>query len=638
MRRRSGRFWSVFLAAGSLVALAVSLGSAITHSSALAAAAPLRSITIGEGGSENFSFSSLPPELALSAAPGGRLVLRPQVLWMLDGSSPGYAGRFPPDPRSVQRLSNGNTLLADRVNCLVGEFRPNGTLAWSYTKADDPKLVWPFAAQRLANGNTLITDRRGTRVFEVTPAKHLVWQYGSTAEWGTGVDRLADPFSATRLPNGNTLICDNKEANRVIEVRTSDYDPAKPNNGYTPASIVWRYGQDGVDGVAAGQLRSPRSAQRLGNGDTLICDAWANRVIQVTPSGDIVWQYGQTDVTNTGDPVDDLLKDCNFALRLATGNTVICDTGNSRVIEVDDQGHLVRQRGNGPLDEAAAQLREPRSLDVTADGRLIIADTGGARVAELGMPASATATSKTTECGLHFTKSFVSLDWTGEGNGRVSIAYRIDSGPWHSAGSSGYFTFPSGTRGWDLTYRATLQTADHNSGPELASLTIAYRRYEASSGGNNGDGSSGGTGSGGGGSGGGTGSGGSSGSDGGAGSGSGSGSGDGSSTGHHGKTSPSGGAVNSTTTEGIFVAPRAEVVTGTVVQEPNGTVTGTVLKSGGGTRGGGGRSSGGPAERISAAAVTSATVLGLSLLAAPAAFVDRRRRRLSAHDHSLDSA
>ena len=86
------------------------------------------------------------------------------------------------------------------------------------------------------------------------------------------------------------------------------------------------------------------------------------------------------------------------------------------------------------------------------------------------------------------------------------------------------------------------------------------------------------------------------------------------------------------------MAPRAEVVTGTVVQEPNGTVTGTVLKPGGGTRGGGGRSSGGPAERISATAITSTTVLGLSLLTAPAAFVDRRRRRLSAHDHSLDSA
>jgi|GEM_PF-2449142 len=656
---------------GVLAALCLGLAAVgVVEGSAPAGAAdvePLRTYRVGSGG-DRFSFTDLPHQMAVTDA---GLHLVPLVLWQLDDDAAAYAGRFSVDPRSVQRLANGNTLVADRVNGMVVEVRPDGTMAWSYSKADDPDLVWPFSAQRLASGNTLITDRRGTRVFEVDRQKRLVWQYGSTEEWGTGIDRISDPFSAVRLANGNTLICDNKEGNRVIEVRTSDYDPDAPDHGYTPASIVWRYGVDGVIGSGPGLLRSPRSAQRLSNGNTLICDAWTHVVIEVTRDGRIAWQYGQTDQTNEGAPVDGLLKDCNYARRLSDGTTLICDTGNHRVLRVDAQKRTVAEYGTGSLTAGGVTFDEPRSLDITTDGRLVVADEGNARVVELGTAASATATSRPTDCGLRYTKTFVSLKWdvSSADTGTVRLAYRIDAGGWKSAGSSGRFTFPSGTTGWSLSYRVTISSEDRSRGPALTGLTVGFRKGGSGSGdggSGGGSGSGDGTGSGGSGSGGtsqaggdGTGSGASSGAGAStsAGSSSGGGSGGPSTGSGSGTGSPDGGSQGdgsggeSTTgdgsgsADGLALAPPAEAaagaggesVTGIVVDGPGATVTGTVLApvEGGGAPGGGGSSTGlGGTGALSAASIATLAILGATVMAMPATLVELRMRWFTGYDHT----
>ncbi|MFB6129519.1 MAG: aryl-sulfate sulfotransferase [Salinigranum sp.] len=46
--------------------------------------------------------------------------------------------------------------------------------------------------------------------------------------------------------------------------------------------------------VGTGQLKWPRDADRLPNGDTLITDTLHHRVIEVTPTGRIVWEYYAT--------------------------------------------------------------------------------------------------------------------------------------------------------------------------------------------------------------------------------------------------------------------------------------------------------------------------------------------------------
>lgn len=251
------------------------------------------------------------------SAPGVKLERK--ILWQYRAPGEDF------DPFSADVLPSGNVLVASRSN-EVFEITRGGRVVWSYTRLDDnPDLSNINAAQRLPNGNTLITDRRADFVIEVNPAKKVVWRYGANPN-STGPGSLIDPFSAQRLPNGNTLIAENRGGNRVIEVRSSDYDPSAPNLGYTESSIVWSYGQTGVPGLAPNQLMSPRHAVRLSNGNTLITDssasqdsAYGHRVIEVTPDHRTVWSFGEPGVAG-GD--DTHLNGPSAAQRLSNGNTL----------------------------------------------------------------------------------------------------------------------------------------------------------------------------------------------------------------------------------------------------------------------------------------------------------------------------
>jgi hypothetical protein len=85
------------------------------------------------------------------------------------------------------------------------------------------------------------------------------------------------------LPNGNLLLFDNignfekpEGRSRVIE-----FDPKT-------MAIVWQYA-----GTAQAPLESKIRAdqQRLTNGNTLITESNGGRILEVTPTGEIVWQF-----------------------------------------------------------------------------------------------------------------------------------------------------------------------------------------------------------------------------------------------------------------------------------------------------------------------------------------------------------
>jgi uncharacterized protein (UPF0248 family) len=102
--------------------------------------------------------------------------------------------------------------------------------------------------------------------------------------WELGSPPLAQQHDPRPLPNGNVLIFDNgthrpdhpATFSRVIEVdpRTSE--------------IVWEY----VD-QSLFEFFSPyiSGAQRLANGNTLICEGVHGRIFEVTRAGEVVWEY-----------------------------------------------------------------------------------------------------------------------------------------------------------------------------------------------------------------------------------------------------------------------------------------------------------------------------------------------------------
>jgi hypothetical protein len=169
----------------------------------------------------------------------------------------------------AERLSGGNTLIADRFNNRVIEVNESKGVVWQYA------ITNPFDADRLSNGNTLIVEYTNHSVIEINDSDEIVWQYGNGTS-GSGVNQLNNPMDAERLANGNTLIADYAN-DRVIEVRTSDYDPAETDNGFTAASIVWEYGSN-----------HPADAERLFSGSTLISEAGNNSVVEVAYEIDLL--------------------------------------------------------------------------------------------------------------------------------------------------------------------------------------------------------------------------------------------------------------------------------------------------------------------------------------------------------------
>ena len=96
--------------------------------------------------------------------------------------------------------------------------------------------------------------------------------------------------------------------------------------------IIWQYGTSGVYGSGDNQLNYPADIVELESGNVLIADQTNHRVIEVDRNRQIIWQYGTSGVYGSGDnqlyyPVG--------AVEMKSGNVLIADVYNHRVIEVD---------------------------------------------------------------------------------------------------------------------------------------------------------------------------------------------------------------------------------------------------------------------------------------------------------------
>jgi len=119
------------------------------------------------------------------------------------------------------------------------------------------------------NGNVLVSLRGLDTVAVVDmESESLVW-----TQFGMWLEQL----DSTLLPNGNILLLEYVGGDpRVIE-----FDPVT-------MEVEWAYERDSgddVDGQRGGACR------RLPNGNTLISESGRGRAFEVTPQGDVVWEY-----------------------------------------------------------------------------------------------------------------------------------------------------------------------------------------------------------------------------------------------------------------------------------------------------------------------------------------------------------
>ncbi len=171
-------------------------------------------------------------------------------------------------------------------------------------------------------------------------------------------------------PQGIILVADSR-ANRVVEF---DKDGKKvleitnlrnvfvaerlPNGRYLV--LLFEEGVKEIDSkgkVYWEYKTSANCATRLPGGNTLICDSRESQVIEIDPNGRVVWKV-------------DCMKPYS-AQRLANGNTLIAEVGGRGVVEVSPEGKLVWQGPKIEVPLSAQRLDNGNTLIAAASQRQV---------------------------------------------------------------------------------------------------------------------------------------------------------------------------------------------------------------------------------------------------------------------------
>ncbi|HKI17876.1 MAG TPA: hypothetical protein VKA15_08340 [Isosphaeraceae bacterium] len=187
---------------------------------------------------------------------------------------------------------------------------------------------------------------------------------------------------------GNILISDQFN-NRVIEVRPS-------------GQIVWQFGV-GPNDFSPQSILGVNDAQRVGE-FTLMAGTGIpggvdpadpngspdNRVILVDRHGRIKWQYGDFGVTGSG---PNQLNTPVQTTWLPNEHVLITDQGNQRIIEVTRSRQIVWQYGmTGVAGDGPDQLNNPNSAELLENGHILIADENNNRAIEVNRHKTIVAT------------------------------------------------------------------------------------------------------------------------------------------------------------------------------------------------------------------------------------------------------
>ena len=143
----------------------------------------------------------------------------------------------------------------------------------------EPRHEW-------SHGNTIV-PLDGDRVlasFRNISTVLLIDKQSGEITWKVGWDVISRQHDPSLLPNGNILLFDNGERRKNdvrVFSRVVEIDP-KTNE------IVWEYRDNPYFNFYSSRISG---ARRLPNGNTLITEGMFGRMFQVTPQGEVVWEY-----------------------------------------------------------------------------------------------------------------------------------------------------------------------------------------------------------------------------------------------------------------------------------------------------------------------------------------------------------
>ncbi|MBV9155507.1 MAG: hypothetical protein JO097_04550 [Acidobacteriaceae bacterium] len=232
--------------------------------------------------------------------------------------------------------------------------------------------------------NILIADQFNNRVIEVERSTHkIVWQFGNGSDTA-GPNSVVGPNDAERFGRFTLISGTGIPPSNPPLPGCSDPVNGCPDNRVMivdrEGQILWQYGQANVSGAGFNQLNTPVHALYLSDffehcgPHVMITDQANERIIVVNLWREIVWQYGTTGVSGNG---PNELNNPNSAELLENGHILISDESNNRVIEVTEDHQIVRQFTAGGTINGAAFASRLR------DGHTLISDSNNNRIVEV---------------------------------------------------------------------------------------------------------------------------------------------------------------------------------------------------------------------------------------------------------------
>lgn len=252
------------------------------------------------------------------ATPEGEIVWRHEDIhhhhdaqWLPNGNLL-YTTAHPMPADKAARITGGDPRKdgADGIvqSDLIREVNRKGEVVWEWRAWDhlDPAdfPIHPIFDRRhwpMINGLSVTRDGLVLMSLRTTSGVIAVRRDSGEVVWHVGPDVVAQQHTPIEMEDGSILVFDNGN------LRTGSTSPFSRALQFDPATgeTVWAY----TDPMPA-SFFSPYmgSAERLWNGNTLICESAFGRLFEVTPEGETVWEYVIPDFAEYPAPLNSFIK------------------------------------------------------------------------------------------------------------------------------------------------------------------------------------------------------------------------------------------------------------------------------------------------------------------------------------------
>ena len=156
--------------------------------------------------------------------------------------------------------------------------------SWEYMSVEEEIICHLEPRHERSHGNCVNLTADGDLLvsYRIIDTVGIADRASGEFKWKWGPGEIAHPHHPTWLDSGRVLLFDNGQHRRGSSYsRVIEIDPATNE-------IHWEY--DGSPRVSF-YSNYISGAERLPNGNTLICEGASGRFIEVTARGEIVWEY-----------------------------------------------------------------------------------------------------------------------------------------------------------------------------------------------------------------------------------------------------------------------------------------------------------------------------------------------------------